>query len=97
MMSLKHTLAFFRLWRLEKVSIEKKVEGNLEEKLLNVETALYQIHGLAALLEAAGEQFEGLYKNETSCPLTTLGGIIREKTQFCLNLIEDLEKQGVPT
>jgi len=97
-MSLKHTLAFFRLWRLEEVSIEKKVEGKLlEEKLINVETALYQIHGLAALLEAAGEQFEGLYKNETSCPLTTLGGIIREKTQFCLNLVEDLEKQGART
>lgn len=78
------------------MSIEKKVEGKLlEEKLINVETALYQIHGLAALLEEVGDRSEGLYTNETSCPLTTLGGIIREKTQFCINLVEDLEKQGV--
>lgn len=78
------------------MSIEKKVEGKLlEEKLINVETALYQIHGLAVLLEEVGDRSEGLYANETSCPLTTLGGIIREKTQFCINLVEDLEKQGV--
>ncbi|MBN2569987.1 MAG: hypothetical protein JXB42_11210 [Deltaproteobacteria bacterium] len=68
---------------------------NIEEKLNDVQSALYQIHGLTDLLEAAGEQFAGPVFNKLSDPLASLAQVIREKTQHCLDLLEDVEKQGV--
>lgn len=55
----------------------------------NIETVLYQIHGLADLLDEAAHNFTGTVKNETSDPLSTLAMVIREKAEYCLEQIPD--------
>ncbi len=55
----------------------------------NIETALYQIHGLADLLDEAAQNFTGTVNNETSDPLSTLATVIREKAEYCLGFIPD--------
>ena len=55
-----------------------------EKRKEEVEAALYQIHGLANLLENASKEFENPIIDETSDPLLTVAQIIREKVNFCL-------------
>ncbi|PKN34172.1 MAG: hypothetical protein CVU61_09505 [Deltaproteobacteria bacterium HGW-Deltaproteobacteria-19] len=62
----------------------------MEKAAMNsIETALYQIHGLADLLDEAAQNFTGTVKNETSDPLSTLAMVIREKAEYCLGQIPD--------
>lgn len=55
----------------------------------NIECALFQIHGLAGLLEEASQQFGGTVQGDISDPLATLATVIREKVQYCLGFIPD--------
>lgn len=76
---------------MKKTAIQTENGTVVMEKAVvnNIETVLYQIHGLADLLEEASENFTGIVKNETSDPLSTLAMVIREKAEYCLGQIPD--------
>lgn len=64
-------------------------DGLSEEAKGELATALFQVHGLAGLLEATSENYEcvgGLIAldKDVSDPLLTLSQLIQEKTAFCL-------------
>ncbi|MCX5831161.1 MAG: hypothetical protein NT140_04630 [Deltaproteobacteria bacterium] len=51
-----------------------------------LESALFQLHGLAGLLQAAAGDYDSIILDVTN-PLETLADIIREKTAFCLKAL----------
>ncbi|HES58897.1 MAG TPA: hypothetical protein ENO18_00580 [Caldithrix sp.] len=69
---------------------------NDNNKKPDISCVLYEIHGLARLLELAVRDLEGSFPGvnvdvEYSDPFSTAAAVIQQKAQYCIDELEKLE------